>query len=864
MINEGQRLIIEDGQTPAAVIAGPGTGKTFTIVKKVVDLVKNHGIPANKILLTTFTKKAAAELNTRIITEFKKEGINSDLNDLKIGNFHSLASSFLSDYKKLDDSFFDNKVIEPQMEGYLIQRYLDRFYKIDGFRENINGYEVYTIQDIFAKITNNLIDPQVLKNSKNPRDRLSYEIFTTHLNILKENHLLNFQMILKNFYDLLADPIIGPQICEDIDFVIIDEYQDTNFIQQEIAFGLLKNNNIMVFGDDDQSLYSFRGADPKNLLEFNEVCKEKLNAPANFYKLDINYRSNQAIIDVAQNFIKANEKSDLFAKNLKSIDSKVNQNTVVKARAENMENLVKIINILKKDLNLNQIAFLFPTLNNTYAKNLQKYLENNSLPVLNKASTNFFESYEIKILMYIFAKTFTTYPSNIGYQENLSKEELDKLYFRRYIASLFDDQTFKSTQMDEFIKGFQNTKNISLSEVLYKSFNLPILKEILGQKLDKLESQKAQNNIAIFSQKLSEYEEVFDRENPNYYIDFIYGYLFYHYKTKAIKEFENLPEEYDAINFMTIHNAKGLEFDVVFVSGLNDYPREDRKTFLSAYEKTNTNSDGGVRDFYRKYYTAFTRAKKLLVVLDNSRDNIIQNFANSLPDSSILRTIDFKKAEAKKEKAILAYTTDIEIYNSCPLKYKFLRKLNFKLPLTKSLEFGTNVHNLSEYLAKNPNTNLNNNFFDKLFAKDPAYKIPLENFENRKFDVKSTEINFKADRDFYILQGNIDILLADNSILDIKTGSYDQKILEKYQNQLITYKYLMEYNKQKVNQMYLYFVNNDELLPVNERDFDIDLIDDIAKNIVNDHIYQKTDDINECKYCPMKYYCDRYWLNSTM
>ena len=74
----------------------------------------------------------------------------------------------------------------------------------------------------------------------------------------------------------------------------------------------------------------------------------------------------------------------------------------------------------------------------------------------------------------------------------------------------------------------------------------------------------------------------------------------------------------------------------------------------------------------------------------------------------------------------------------------------------------------------------------------------------------------------------------------------------------------MEYNKQKVNQMYLYFVNIDELLPVNERDFDIELIDDIAKNIVNDHIYQKTDDINECKYCPMKYYCDRYWLNSTM
>ena len=207
MINQAQKLIIEEGKTPAAVIAGPGTGKTFTIVKKVVDLVKNHHIPANKILITTFTKKAAAELNTRIITEFKKEGINTDLADLKIGNFHNLANIFLADYKKLDDKFFDNKVIEPQMEGYLLEKNIEKFYNIEGFSGLVNGYEIYTIQNIFAKITNNLIDINLLENSANKDDRLAYEIYKTHLKILKDNHLLNFQMILKNFYDLLSDLI---------------------------------------------------------------------------------------------------------------------------------------------------------------------------------------------------------------------------------------------------------------------------------------------------------------------------------------------------------------------------------------------------------------------------------------------------------------------------------------------------------------------------------------------------------------------------------------------------------------------------------------------------------------------------------
>lgn len=859
MINQAQKLIIEEGKTPAAVIAGPGTGKTFTIVKKVVDLVKNHHIPANKILITTFTKKAGAELNTRIITEFKKEGINTDLADLKIGNFHNLANIFLADYKKLDDKFFDNKVIEPQMEGYLLEKNIEKFFHIEGFDDLVNGYEIYTIQDIFAKITNNLIDIKLLENSANKDDRLAYEIYKTHLKILEDNHLLNFQMILKNFYDLLSDPDIGPQIRANIDYVIIDEYQDTNYIQQEIAFKLLKNKNIMVFGDDDQALYRFRGADPKNLLDFDEVCREKLGVPANFYKLDINYRSNQAIIDLAQDFINTKDKSKVLTKNLVAAEGEKNQNTIVRAKSENLENLTKIIKLLNKDINLNQITFLFPTLNNAYAKNLQTYLEKQGLPVINKASTNFFESNEIKILMYIFAKTFTAYPSNLGYQKDLSKDELDKLYFRRYIANLFDDQSFKSTRMDKFIVGFQNTKNISLSEVLYKSFNLDILKQILGKKLDSLANQKALNNIAIFTQKVSEYEELFEKNNDSYYIEFIYGYLFYLYKTKAIKEFEDLPEASDAINFMTIHNAKGLEFDVVFVSGLNDYPRPDRKSFLSAYEKTSSNDDRGERDFYRKYYTAFTRAKKLLVVLDNSRDTRLIDFANTLPDSSALKTIDFKKSNPKKEKPILAYTTDIEIYNLCPLKYKFLRKLSFRLPLSKALRFGTNVHNLSEYLAKNPNINLDNEFFKNLFKSNPAYKLPLENFKNRDFAVKASEVNFKADRDFYILQGNIDIILDDGSILDIKTGDYDKDTLEKYKNQLLTYKYLMEENKEDINKLYLYFVNKDELKSIDQEGFDINIIDDIARSIVEDDIYKKTHDTKQCKFCPMKYYCDRYW-----
>ena len=147
MINKAQKKVIEEAKTPAAIIAGPGTGKTFTIVKKVVDLVKNEYIPANRILITTFTKKAAAELNSRILSEFTKENINTDLKDLKIGNFHSLANIYIDQYKKLNNNFFKAEVIDSYTEGYLLERNLYRFEQINGFKESFSGNRVHRIQE---------------------------------------------------------------------------------------------------------------------------------------------------------------------------------------------------------------------------------------------------------------------------------------------------------------------------------------------------------------------------------------------------------------------------------------------------------------------------------------------------------------------------------------------------------------------------------------------------------------------------------------------------------------------------------------------------------------------------------------------
>ena len=852
MINEGQEKVIAEGLTPACVIAGPGTGKTFTIVKKVVDLVKNHHIPANKILLTTFTKKASAELNTRIVEEFKKEGINESLKDLKIGNFHSLASIYLDKYAIKSGKYIKANVIDSYMETYIIGKNIERFNLIPGFKETFTYNPPSQVQEIFESITNNLIELEVLKTSVNPRDRLAYQVYQTHHELLKKYKLMNFQMILKEFYDLLCDPTIGEEIRAGIDFVIIDEYQDTNYIQQEIAFKLLRDKNIMVFGDDDQSLYSFRGADPKNLIDFDQVCKKKLGIPANYYNLNINYRSNQTIVDMANEWMD----ESLFyesKKNLRAFDELKNENTVVRARADRPDNIVKIIKILNKSIKLSQIAFLFPNFTNDYPNMLENYLEKNGIPVINHSKSMFFNRREIRILVYIFAKIYGSYPSNLEGRSNMSFEDSKKLSYRRYLAGIFDDNTIKSTQMDEFIETVRLSPKKSLSNILYESFKLPELKEILDKKLDSLGNERALLNIGTFTKIVSDYENIFDQADPKYYLDFIYGYLFHFYKTGSIKEYEDLSKDYDAINFMTIHNSKGLEFDVVFVSGLGDSPRGNYPKILEVYEKKDRDLNARFKDFYRKYYTAMTRAKNLLVMLDNSSDFRLIEFSNKLNNSSVLSTIDFRKSEQKDWKPILAYTTDIEVYDSCSLKYKFLRKLSFTLPKTKSLIFGSLVHDLAEYLA----TEKVDMDLEIFLEKNPALKIPITNFTSKNFAIKDTEANYKADRGEYILQGNIDIILDDGSLLDIKTGKYDAKILEKYKNQLITYKYLRDLNGDASEDLYLYFIEKDELVEVADLDFDLESIDKIAREIIRENIYVRTPDINECRHCPMKYYCDR-------
>lgn len=852
MINESQRIIIEKAQTPAAVIAGPGTGKTYTIVKKVISLIKNQGLSPNRILITTFTKKAASELQTRIISEFNREGIKTELKDMMIGNFHSLALDFLEKYPSLDRPFLDAKVIDQVVEGYLIEENLDLYKKIDNYEKYITYNHAWEIKGIYEEITNKLMDVEGLLKSENPREVFAGQIFLTHEKLLRSKILINFQMILRDFYLLLKDPVRGDKIRNGIDFVIVDEYQDTNYIQQEIAFNLVKDKEIMVFGDDDQSLYSFRGADPRNLTDFSEKFFKAKGYRAFTYKLDINYRSNQAIIDKSLKWLDNKDYGSENKKNLRSNDKEINPNTIVRARAGELKNLATIIRILKQDINLGQIAFLFPSLNHAYVSKLQSYFEKVGIRVLNKKSSQFFKRDEIRGFIYLIMKigqikTIYEDPSTIygGFAKNKAK-------YKNYLHYLGKDESLKAdVEIQNFIEA-EKESDLSITNLFYKAMGLEYFRKFLIMDEEDLDGARVLGNISTMINLAKDFDEIFkDTNSKAHYQEFISSYLEYLFVSRAIEEYANIDSHKDAVNFMTIHQAKGLEFEVVFISGLYDSPKPSKPGFLADFDP---NDYSYVKDFYRKYYTGFTRAKNLLVLLDNSEDYKLSKFSESFPRSSAIKSLDFERTEEKREKPILAYTTDIEVFRTCSLKYRFIRKLDFKAPSTRALSFGTNTHKLAEYYSLMPNDREN---LMKFLEKNPQYKNPLENFIKRDFEITGVETNYKLDRNFYILQGKVDLSLSDGSIVDIKTGSYNEDLIPAYKGQLMTYRWLILGNHHPLNKMYLYFIEEDRLVEISPTDFDINEIDKVARMIDRNIGYRRTDDIEACKYCQMKYFCKR-------
>ncbi len=387
-LNEAQRNAVEYIDGPELVIAGAGSGKTRVLTYKIAYLLQ-QGVKAHKILALTFTNKAAREMKDRIA----KLVPAADARYLRMGTFHSICARILRNEAEQLGYTHDFTIYDTSDSKSLLKKIL----KAKQLDEKV--YKPNTVLGRISTAKNNLISPEqyannadLLKMDELDRTPLMVEVYAIYQNQLKASNAMDFDDLLVNMYQLLRD---NPDTCkkyqEAFEYVLVDEYQDTNYVQYLLVKLLAEpQNKICVVGDDAQSIYSFRGADIRNILGF-----QRDYANARLYKLERNYRSTQNIVNAANSLIRHNRnqiEKDVYSE--KDQGAKVDLTAYPTDRDEASAVAQSIATYHHKGIGYDDIAILYRT--NAQSRAFENELRKQNQPYRIYGGTSFYQRKEIK------------------------------------------------------------------------------------------------------------------------------------------------------------------------------------------------------------------------------------------------------------------------------------------------------------------------------------------------------------------------------------------------------------------------------------------------------------------------------------
>ena len=628
-LNEFQQQAVDQIEGPILVIAGAGSGKTRVIVCKIIKLLEIGIIPEN-ILAVTFTNKAASEMSNRV-----KESTNENV---LTTTFHALGARILREsIHHLDYS--NNFTIYDEEDSLKL---LKDCYKILNIKDEKGNLK--KTKYLISNAKNDLVDINNIKFDYS-FTKTKIDIFHLYQKKLKEYNALDFDDLLYLTANLFQKKEEILNMYQDRwPFLLIDEYQDTNFSQYTIAKLLSKKNkNICVVGDPDQSIYSFRGARYQNILNFeNDFSNAKV------VKLTINYRSTKNILDAANFLIKNN--SNRLEKDLVSNLNDGENIKVLNAKTDTEEAKFVINKILKhkkeNNISLDNIAIFYRT--NFQSRIFEDYLINENIPYIIYGGLSFYQRKEIKdilafLKLLITKKDFISFSRTINIpKRGIGKQTLLKLLFftekenisiinliEKYLENPSDFKDFKlsSRQKDNLkdyihklkeIKELYNQK-IDISKIILKMIDTMNYNSYLKE--DPISYENRKENVKELISKAS----LWQKENEGYLDEFLQNLnLMSNVDTKNEK----------CIKLMSLHNSKGLEFDLVFMVGLEEdlFPHINSKNTLDAVEEER-----------RLCYVGITRAKKYLYIshcqtryiFGSSKFCIKSRFLKELPEKFI-------------------------------------------------------------------------------------------------------------------------------------------------------------------------------------------------------------------------------------
>jgi DNA helicase-2/ATP-dependent DNA helicase PcrA len=602
-LNSAQVKAVEQLEGPCMIVAGAGSGKTRVLTYKIAYLIES-GVSPFEILALTFTNKAANEMKERI---YKLVGTSAG--SIWMGTFHSIFARILrweAQYIGFDRNF---SIYDDEDSRKLIELVMNEL-KIN--KERIKP------DAIFGHIKN-LKNKLVLHNefrsiAANPFERTAANIYTAYQEALYKNNAMDFD-------DLLINPIILFNTNEDIlkkyrtrfKFILVDEYQDTNIAQYKIVKMLsVGHGNITVVGDDAQSIYRWRGAEIENILKFESDFDK-----CSVFKLEQNYRSTKRILSLADDIIKNNKrqlKKTLFTKNEEGEDVLLSE---VLSDKDEGQMIVKWIIGESGHLKLNFKDFVVLYRTNAQSRVIEDSLRRNSIPYIIVGGVKFYQRKEIKdVLAYlkilVNRKDDEAMARILKLREGIGDQTVQRL--KRHgkengfslcdaLMDLFSGKDVKEKKQTRISSELVRTANLiekyrqvkkelSPSELARSLVDeIGILRELRNQGTD--EALDRMNNVQELLSGISEYTD--NAEEPT-----LEGFL---QEVSLVSDIDTYDDKKNAVTLMTIHSAKGLEYPVVFITGLEEgiFPLLSSTLTLEELEEER-----------RLFYVAVTRAMKKL------------------------------------------------------------------------------------------------------------------------------------------------------------------------------------------------------------------------------------------------------------
>jgi DNA helicase-2/ATP-dependent DNA helicase PcrA len=823
-----EAILHDDG--PLFLSAGPGSGKTRVLLWRTLNLMAYKGVKAEEIFLSTFTEKAAFQLKEGLrsllglVSQYSNQSY--DLSKMAIGTVHSICSMIITDRRFTDGNRVAPPILMDELSQYfhLYNRFFwseivqaGEFDDEENANREINDYlgnrnsssrhnAVTNLISLFNRFSEECLVPSEVKTKDKTLKKLlkMYEYYLKSLIIDHRIRNVDFSLLQQRAFETIEKSKNAHKIYK---YVVIDEYQDTNHIQEKIFFSLAKGNkNICIVGDDDQALYRFRGATVENLVEFEQRCKSNLGTKPHKIDLVKNYRSRKQIVHHYSDFIdRIDWKKEKPAKGFHRITKKIDPHNTderpsvlvsTKGKPEDVyEEIALFVQGLKesgKVEDYNQVAFLFPAMKGiTKVTGFQAAFENLGIPVYAPRAGRFLEVVEARaiwgLLIKIFGKPVLSRGVSGGLRDFLSwvkgcddqadwliekdpqlrtfikdkKEEIDLILNDFEILTqvitkkkwnLNDD--FKLEMIREFIKPTTLSKKAK-NNLTNKFFNNAIERKLKEGKPYKIKyilnrvtsvdwsvldlfyqlngfdhfremyvlaedgsDEGPICNLGLITQYLARFMEQYTPIitasflSENKFVNTFFTSYTYALFRLSESEYEDADDPFPKgrVPFLTIHQAKGLEFPVVVMGSLYKMKRGPQKNEEIIRELLNKEGEPLERmnefDVMRMFYVGLSRAQNLLVLPRyKGTAAATDQFKEIFEENNLIEIKDFKSSTLPKAKLDdedlgknYSYTGDYLQYYKCPRNYMIFKKYGFVPSRSQTMFFGSLIHQTIEDL----------------------------------------------------------------------------------------------------------------------------------------------------------------------